>query len=88
MKLPLKTRILQYALEHGGEFSVADLMAALEPAYQGEPMFNAKQVEEYCDSYLGVGFFVPTKHEFNEEGALQVWCKVTDYGKARGQYIK
>lgn len=88
MKLPLKTRILQYAIEHNGEFSVEDLMKELEPAYKDEPMFKRKQVEDYCDSYLGVGFFVPTKKEFDENGSLQVWCKVTDYGKARGQYIK
>lgn len=88
MTLPLKTRILQYAIEHNGEFDIDDLMNALEPAYKDEPMFTAKQVEAYCDSYLGVGFFVPTRKEFDESGNLRVWCKVTDYGKSRGQYIK
>ena len=88
MTLPLKTRILQYAIQHGREFTVNDLLNELQPEYGGEALFSTDQLEAYCDSYLAVGFFAPKKIQIDESGHLQVSCAVTDYGKSRGQYIR
>jgi hypothetical protein len=88
MKLPLKTRILEYAIDLGKDFVVDDVISALTPEYGGERIFSRKQVEEYIDSYLGVGFLTAESTEFNNKGDLVVHCKVTDYGKSRKKYIK
>jgi len=88
MKLPLKTRILKYAIDLNKDFVVDDVMSALAPEYDGERIFSRKQVEEYVDSYLGVGFLEAESTEFNAEGELVVHCKVTDYGKSRKKYLK
>ena len=45
MQLPLKTRILQYAIERGTEFSLNDVMKDLKKEYEGERIFNKKQIE-------------------------------------------
>ncbi len=87
MKLPLKTRMLQFAIQHEKEFTLPGMMKALEPEYGGEKMFNYKQMDEYFDSYMGVGFFSPTLKEFDSNGNLVIHCKVTEYGKSRGKYI-
>lgn len=87
MKLPLKTRILQYAIEQDAEITVNDVMAALASEYLGECIFSRKQVEEYIDSYLGVGFLTGSRMEFDESGNLVVYSKVTDYGKSRLKYM-
>lgn len=88
MKLPLKTRILQYAIGLGKDFTTHNVVQALEPEYRGEALFTGKQVGDYVDSYLGVGFFTAVKEEYDSKGELIIHCKVTDYGKTRGQYIR
>lgn len=88
MKLPLKTRILEYAIDLGKDFIVDDVMTALAPEYSGEKIFTRKQVEEYVDSFLGVGFLTAESLEFDAKGELLVHCKATEYGKSRKKYIK
>ena len=88
MKLPLKTRILDYAIDFKKGFVVDDVMSALASEYNGERIFSRKQVEEYIDSYLGVGFLTAESTEFDAKGDLVIHCKVTDYGLSRKKYIK
>lgn len=88
MQLPLKTRILEYAIDLDKDFIVDDVMSALASEYSGEKIFSRKQVEEYIDSYLGVGFLTAVKTEFDSRGELVVHCKITDYGLSRKKYIK
>ncbi len=40
MQLPLKTRILQYALLKEEDFTVDDIMKGIENEYKGERLFN------------------------------------------------
>lgn len=88
MKLPLKTRILRYAIDRNSEFTLQNVLDDLKPEYEGERLFNARQVEEYVDSYLGIGFFDAANMELDYNGKLMINYKITDYGKERKKYIK
>ena len=87
MKLPIKTRILQYAIELDREFTAADAYKDLKNEYQGERFFNPNTVEEYVDSLLGVGFLNAERLEFDGSGNLIIFCKATEYGKSRSKYM-
>lgn len=87
MKLPIKTRILQYAIQKNGEFTMADAYQDLKAEYPGERFFNPKTVEDYIESFLGVGFLDATRTEFDQQGNLVIYCKATDYGKSREKYM-
>ena len=50
-------------------------------------MVNRKQVQEYIDSLLGVGFFKAASIEFDESHTLLLRYIVTDYGKSRSKYM-
>ena len=67
MKLPLKARIFQYAVQQQNEFTMKQVMQDLAKEYASESIFSEKQVEEYFDSFLGVGFFKATRTEFDAE---------------------
>ena len=88
MKLPLKTRILKYAIDCNTEFTLQNVLDDLKPEYEGERLYNPRQVEEYVDSYLGVGFFDAAKMELDSSGQLLINYIITDYGKERKKYIK
>ena len=83
MQLPLKTRILQYALQQKEPFTVDTIMKGLENEYQDERIFNRKLIEEYFQSFIGIGFFSEDKLEFDENHELVSWCRATDYAKER-----
>ena len=83
MQLPLKTRILQYALLTEEDFTVDDIMKGIENEYKGERLFNKKLIEEYFQSFVGIGFFEESRLEFDNNGELITYCKTTDYAKDR-----
>lgn len=87
MQLPIKTRILQYAIQKDAEFTAADAYNDLKGEYPGERFFNPHTVEEYVESFLGVGFLNATRTEFDGAGELVIYCKITDYGKSRAKYM-
>ena len=83
MQLPLKTRVLQYAIQHEGSFTVDDIMKGIEYENKAEIIFKKKLIEEYFQSYIGIGFFAEDELKFDEKGELITICKVTDYAKER-----
>ena len=87
MQLPLKTRILQYAIERGTEFSLNDVMKDLKKEYEGERIFNKKQIEEYFQYFVGVEFFTANRYDFDADGEIVTYCRVTDYGRQRSKYL-
>lgn len=87
MKLPLKTRILQYAIQKDHDFTMQDVARDLQQEYDGESIFTQKHVEEYVDSFLGVGFFKAERLEFDSKGSLVIHYVITDYGRERDKYI-
>lgn len=88
MKLPLKARMLQYAIDKGGEFTLAEIKAALEPEYRGESIFSQKILDDYYESFMGVGFFKMTHADFDENGELVVTCVATPDAMSRKKYYK
>lgn len=88
MKLPLKTRILQYAIQKDDTFKLEDVMRDLAAEYPHERIFNEKQISEYLESFIGVGFLGAVEMKFNENGELSFVYQITDYGKSRQKYMK
>lgn len=88
MTLPLKTRILDYAIEKNAAFTADDIMRDLAGEYPGEKILNKKLVDEYIDAMIGVGFLKNDSLEFDADGKLLIHAIVTDYGKERKKYIK
>ena len=86
--LPLKVRILQYALEKGASFTVDDVMKDLAAEYPNEKMFNKKLINEYIEAMIGVGFLKNDDLELDADGELIVHAIVTEYGKERQKYMK
>ena len=82
-QLPLKTRILQYALQQDGSFTVNQILDGVKAEYAGEKCCNAKLVDEYFQSFIGIGFFEQTDLQFDEKGELVTYCKATDYARER-----
>ena len=86
--LPLKVRILQYAIQKDSSFTVDDVMKDLAAEYPDEKMFNKKLINEYVEAMIGVGFLKNDDLELDENGELIVHAIVTEYGKEREKYIK
>ena len=86
--LPLKVRILQYAIEKGTSFTVDDVMNDLAAEYPDEKMFKKKLINEYIEAMIGVGFLKNDDLELDADGKLIVHAIVTEYGKERQKYIK
>lgn len=86
-KLPMKTRILQYAIEKNDEFTLEEIQRVIEQEYRGEKLCNPKAIKEYYESFIGVGFFKTTKMDFDEAGELVMTCKVTADAIARKKYF-
>lgn len=86
--LPMKTRILEYAIQKDAGVTVDEVLTVLEPDYGTERMCSRKQVEEYLDSFLGVCFMDAAELELDERGNLQITYQLTDYGKSRKKYLR
>lgn len=87
MKLPLKTRILQYAIQKNEMFTLGDVYHDLSSEYSGEKLFSQKTVDDYVNSFLGVGFLKAAQLEFDSKNELVIHYQVTDYGKTRLKYM-
>lgn len=81
MKLPLKVRLLEYAIERGTTFTVNDALEAIGPEYEGERFCNYKFMEKLMRLFLGVGVFKEGSYELDENDVLQVEYQITDFGK-------
>ena len=88
MQLPLKTRILQYALKKDAAFNLEDVYRDLKDEYKGEALFSKEQLDSYLDALLVVGFLKKTNVELAEDGSLLVTYIISDYGKSREKYLK
>lgn len=86
--LPVKTRILQYAIECGQPFTVNDVCQVIQSEYPGEAKLTSrKMIEEYIASFVGVNFLSASNLHFDENGQLSSDYQITDYGKSRQKYM-
>jgi hypothetical protein len=86
MLLPMKSRILEYAIKQDRGITVEDAMSVLEPDYGKERMFNRKLVEEYFDAFVGVTFMKASDLAMDGDD-LKITYEMTDYGRSRGKYL-
>ncbi len=80
MTLPLKTRILEYAIMAKKPVTAEEVTEALKKEYVGERFCNLKNVENLMDSYCGVGAMKAAEISFDEKMNLQVKYQVTSTG--------
>ena len=81
MKLPLKVRLLEYAIEKDAPFTASQALADIGPEYEGERFCNFKFMEKLMRLFLGVNVFKEGKYELDENDVLQVEYQITDFGK-------
>lgn len=87
MQLPLKTRILQYAMQRNITFDKKDVMGDLRDEYKGESLFSSKQIEAYLDELLVVGFLQKEAVSYDTDGSLLITYKISEYGMTRRKYV-
>lgn len=84
---PLKLRIFEYAYQVNKPFTAQDILRDLKTEYMGESQLNLKRIQEYLQSFLGVGMLEASDVEYDEKGDLLIHCKITDFGLSRVKYI-
>lgn len=89
MKLPIKTRILEYAIEYNKPFTAKELSAILQKEYPGEKTCNVKNIAKQLDTYCGIGVMNAVEVSFDENNPdnLIVTFAVTEAGKYYQKYI-
>ena len=88
MQLPIKTRMLQYALELDGSFTRYDVENALREEYPDKREFNLKTIDDYLNQLMVVGFITREKVEFENDKDLLITFRATEYGQTRYKYVK
>lgn len=87
MKLPIKTRILEFAIEKNESFTAEELSKILQQEYNGEKTASISQVEKQLDMYARVGFLKTEDVTLDESGGLKVYYEIAEAGKHAGKYI-
>ena len=80
-QLPLKMRILEYAIEKNEPFKVSEVMDALADEFKNERFFNSKHVELLIGAYCGVCVMKAVNFQFDKNNNLDVDYIVTEFGK-------
>lgn len=87
MKLPIKTRILEYAIEQKCSFTAKQVADALKSEYKGERTSSDKNIENLLYTYCGVGVMQAANVTFDENHNLLVEYEVTDFGRSYEKLI-
>lgn len=82
MRLPIKTRVLEYAIIKSSTFSAEEVARALETEYRGERTTSVKNIEKIIQTYCGVGIMKAAVIEMDDREVLKITYEVTDYGKS------
>jgi DNA-binding PadR family transcriptional regulator len=87
MKLPIKTRILEWAIDKDGPFTAREISDELNVEYNGEKTTTVKNIEKQIETYCRVGFIESIESCLDENGDLAITYQVTDSGKKELKYI-
>ncbi len=87
MKLPIKTRILEYAIEKNAPFTSRQICEDLGKEYQGERTAQQKGINKQLDMYCRVGFLETGDVALDDNEELIVSYRITDAGKKSEKYI-
>ncbi len=87
MKLPIKTRILEYAIENDKPFTAEEISGVMKKEYEGEKTSCTANIERLLNTYCGVGVMDAVDVVFGERDELVVTYRVTEFGKKYEKYI-
>lgn len=87
MKLPIKTRILELAIEWDHPFTAEDMQKILAKEYDGERTTALKEVDKQLEMYSRVAMMKVVDVAMNSQNELQVTYVVTGAGKDSKKYI-
>ena len=87
MKLPIKTRILESAIEKNAPFTSKQICEDLGKEYKGERTAGQKGIDKQLDMYCRVGFLETEGVDLDDNEELVVSYKITDAGKKSEKYI-
>ena len=87
MKLPIKTRILEYVITKDDLLTAQELSETLKKEYGKERTTSIKNIEKQLDMYARVGFLKEQDVHFDENKNVVVTYKVTEAGKKNIKYI-
>ena len=77
MKLPIKTRILELAIEKDGPFTSRELSEILQKEYNNEKTTTVKNIDKQIQAYCRVGFITLDRVLMSRK----FHTKVTEIGK-------
>lgn len=86
-KLPLKTRILQYAIEKDAPFTIEELQKEMSKEYPGERFCNEKYIDRLVLSCCGVKVMEPIDINYDDNNNLQISYQITNFGKSYKKMI-
>lgn len=87
MKLPIKTRILEFAIEKNSPFTAAELSEVLRKEYNGEKTTTLKNVQGQLETFCRVNFMKAQDIDLDGSGELLVSYMITENGKQSAKYI-
>ena len=82
MKLPIKSRVLEYAILRDAPFTAEEVAQVLQQEYKGERTASAKNIEKIINTYCGVGIMKAATIEMAQGNNLKITYQVTDFGKS------
>ena len=85
--LPIKTRILQLAIEWNRPFTAAEMADVLKKEYNNEGTTAVKEVDKQLEMYCRVNMLVGVHFEFDKDDNLIVSYQITDTGERAKKYI-
>lgn len=87
MNLPIKTRILEWAIEKDTPFTAKELSMVLQREYNGERTTTVKNIEKQLDMYCRVNFMEVRDTALDDKEELVVTYTITDEGKKSIKYV-
>jgi len=87
MKLPIKTRILDWAITKDGPFTAKEMADELCEEYNHERTTTVRNIEKQIDTYCRVGFIEATNADFDDHDELVVTYNITEAGKKESKYL-
>jgi len=86
-QLPLKLRILEWALDYNKPFDAEDVYNGISDEYKGERFCNPKHVSRLIGAYCGNAIMDIAEYESEQSEEVQVKYRVTDFGKKAAKLI-
>lgn len=87
MKLPVKTRILEWAIIEDREFYPQEVADVLKKEYPGEKQARVASIENTLEMYTKVGMMDSVNVDMDENNELKVSYRITSDGKNAVKYI-